>query len=244
MDEIRVAVVNWSGLEDNEVLDGINALQRQLDEDFGPAWRVDATLVPWPGRIARAGYWGLVLLDQSSPERSSEHEALSVYGNLTSDGHPLTRVFIDQLRPGQDWTHLASHELLEMLVDPYRNGAVHRDAAAYHQRDGQPFHVYAQRVCDPCAAYADGYELDGHVVSDFVCPAWFGGWLPADRKDVRGKIDYAFQLLPGGSIGVVDPSTSEWRVLHSDGSLRTPPEEPPVGWLGAERSLHKPTWGP
>jgi hypothetical protein len=235
VDAIRVAVVNWSGRPDQEVRAGITALQRQLDEDFGPVWGVDGTLVPWPGRIERPGYWGLALLDQHSPEGSHEHDALSVYGHLTSDGHPLARVFVDQLRPGQDWTHLASHELLEMLVDPYRNAAVYRD------QDGHSLRVYARRVCDPCADYSDGYEVDGHIVSDFVCPAWFGGWLSGDRKDVRGKIDYAFELLAGGSIGVVDPPTPGWRVLHSDGSLHAPPTEPAVGWLG---TLEKAGWGP
>lgn len=235
MNAIRVAVVNWSDITDQEVLSGLVALQGQLDEDFGPAWDVDATLMPSPGTVRRPGHWGLALLDRRSPYGTLQQEALGVYGHLTTDGHPLARVFVDQLLPGQHWTHLASHELLEMLIDPSGNAAVYRD------QDGQPFRVYAKRVCDPCAGYSDGYERDGYVVSDFVYPAWFGGWLPGYQKDVRGKIDDAFELLPDGSIAVVDPSTSEWRVLYGDGSLHAPPGEPPVGVLGVGEKVG---WGP
>jgi hypothetical protein len=32
----------------------------------------------------------------------------------------MARVMVDQLEPGQDWTLVASHELLEMLADPDR----------------------------------------------------------------------------------------------------------------------------
>lgn len=235
MNAIRVAVVNWSGLPDDDVLDGIKALQRQLDEDFAPRWGIDATLVPWRGRIEGPGYWGLVLLNGHTPKSAGDaYDALSVYGHITSDGHPLARVFVDKLGPRQPWTHLASHELLEMLVDPYRYAAVYRE-------DGEPYRMYARRVCDPCAAYSDGYDLNGHIVSDFVCPAWFGGLVPDERKDERGKIHQAFELLIGGSIGVVDPSTSKWEVLHSDGSVGPPPVEPPGGTLGFVDKLG---WGP
>src|SRR5262245_52739872 len=162
MNAIRVAVVNWSGMPDSEVLAGTIALQQQLDEDFAPAWHIDAILVQWPGWLRGPGYWGLVLLNNRIPATAGQaHEALGIYGHLTSYRYPLARVFVDQVAPDQSWTHLASHQLLEMLVDPYRTAAVYRE-------DGQPYRVFARRVCDPC--HLDSYYKDGHTVSNFVRP--------------------------------------------------------------------------
>jgi len=219
MSAIQVAVVNLCGLSDPEVVDGMGALQQQLDQDFAPVWGMDATLVQWRPHVQSPDHWGLVLLNgAATPSDGDEYAALWIYGHFTSHRHPLARVFVDQRHPGEDWTHLASHELLEMLVDPGRNAAVYREG-------GNPYHVYARRVCDPCAAYLDGYERSGHIVSDFVCPAWFGGFMPLDPMDEQGKIQQEFELRTGGSVGVVDPANGKWAVLDSSDHLATPPVE-------------------
>jgi hypothetical protein len=237
MDAIQVAVVNWTDLGESDVLGGIAALQRQVDADFGPTGRIEARLVPWSGREPNPDVWGLVLLDWRSHPGSPGRQALDHYGHHTSGGHPLARVFLDQLLPGQQWTHLASHELLEMLVDPHRSAAVYRDGG------GDPFRVYARRVCDPCAGYSYGYEVNGCAVSDFVHPSWFGG--RGSRKDERGRIGRPFEVLPDGWIGVIDPASWTWRALHSDGSTQPRPEERPEGTLGLGFSpVRKPGWGP
>jgi hypothetical protein len=209
MDAIRVAVVNWTHLDDTDVRSGVDALQEQLHEDFAPVWKVDADLEPIPSEVGHVwtGYWGLVLLDRRlGHEGSLRGDAPNHYGHRTSDGHPLARVFIDTVGTGQDWTRLASHELLEMLVDPDGNGTVVRVSSV------PPSHLYAKRVCDPCAADSDGYQRRGRQVSDFVHPAWFGSALSGftGTFDQRDLVSGPFTALAGGSLHVVDVATPPW----------------------------------
>jgi hypothetical protein len=211
MDAIRVAVVNWTDLEEEEVRRGVAALQEQVRYDLAPAWNVDAdlTVVPSERDTAWPGFWGLVLLDR----RTSDPLQLEHYTKgRTNDGHPLACVFVDD---SEAWTHLASHELLEMLVDPDRCGAVYRPS------ESRPFRLYARRICDPCASPDDGYRRSGRPVSDFVYPAWFGSQVLGDtrRFDQRQRIDAAFEVRPGGTIAYLDVATRPWPDLPGGDGL-------------------------
>ena len=207
MDAIRVAVVNGTHLDDDDVRTGVRALQAQLDQDFGPAWQVDATLevVPSGPSYSWQDAWGLVLLDrrlrdEKGPqgEETEQSLALRTYEDAqsTPGGHPLASVFVDDVATGEDWTHLASHELLEVLIDPDGRGAV------FVMTTPPSFHLYAKRVCDPCAAHGDGYERYGRQVCNFVHPAWFGGATLGHTTtfDQQGSIDGPFQTRPDCSI--------------------------------------------
>src|ERR1700730_11709782 len=116
MEPIEVAVVNQSStLTDEDVAGGLAALQKQVSEDFAPVWHIDARLRFVGGDCLRAKYpnaWGLILVDSTDDRRQLG------YHDLTSSGLPLSTVFVRDVPEGQDWTHAASHELLEMLADP------------------------------------------------------------------------------------------------------------------------------
>ena len=75
------------------------------------------------------------------------------------------------------WTVTLSHELLEMLADPWINWCAQGD-------DGK---IYALEVCDAVEADRMGYEIDGVLVSDFITPSWFEP-THADRVDFKGRI--------------------------------------------------------
>src|SRR2546430_7126737 len=165
---IRVAIVYRTSLDEADVRSGVGALRVQLHEDFAPACHIDAELELVAGGLGagRPGCWELVLLDKPLPD-----DARHALGNRTKAGHPLVPVLIDNLEPGHDWTHWASHALLEMLVDPDATAAVVR---VDRRTDPPTEEVYAKRICDPCAAYSDGYQRLRRQVSNFVHPAWFG----------------------------------------------------------------------
>jgi hypothetical protein len=219
MKAIQIAVVNASGLTDEDVAQGIVALQRQVSEDFAPVWGVDAELhlVTREEALASAKFpdrWGLVLEDHELVTAELGNHVRG-YHDRTSAGLPIARVMVDQLEPGQDWTLVASHELLEMLADPDCNASVFRHP------DATTTLFYAREVSDPCAAYDDGYEKCGRIVSDFVFPAWFQPASPtrgATRFDERGLIDEPFKVRPHGYIGVFQPSTGSW-VLQTFGGI-------------------------
>jgi hypothetical protein len=220
MRPIQIALVNASHLSDADVADGLGALQRQVREDFAPVWHVDAELqlvtsdqvqatraharvhCEHPPDCARRACWALVLLDDGDGA-----QALRGHHDLTYHGLPAGRVLVDRLASGQDWTHVASHELLELLGDPDCN------AVAYRHPDASTALFYAREVCDPVAAYTNGYEKCGRWVSDFVFPAWFSPLAPGfevNRFDERGLVTEPFEVLSGGYIGVFDAAIAAW----------------------------------
>lgn len=214
---IKVAVVNQcTALSDKDVAAGVAAIQKQVSRDFAPVWNVDARL-----RVVGRGeastklpdHWGLVLAD----DRGLTDQL--GYHQLTSAGLPMGVVHVRSIPTGRDWTHTASHELLEMLTD------ADSDLAVCIRADGGAYRVYAREVCDPCAAYDDGYAVDGRWVSDFVFPQWFQPDAlthPRDpgangRFDERGLIRGPFELRPGGYIGLLDQDAQRWRLVgHLD----------------------------
>ena len=219
MKSIQIAVVNASSLADDDVADGLVALQRQVSDDFAPVWGVDAELHLVTKEHAFCGakypdHWGLVLEDHELVTSQLGNETRG-YHDRTSAGLPIARVMVDQLPAGQDWTFVASHELLEMLADPDCNMAVFRHP------DANTIVFYAREISDPTAGYEDGYEKCGRTVANFVFPAWFSASSPtrgATRFDERGLIDAPFTVRPHGYIGVFDPTTSSWVIQKYGGS--------------------------
>src|SRR5262245_4075054 len=231
METISVAVVNAAhDLDDDDVASGVEALQEQVLRHFGPAWGVSAELTQVRGSSRREqrrpdpearqrfrGHWGLVLVDDGP----AAHEL--GFHDLTASGLPMARVLVRRAaEQGRDWTHAASHELLEMLADPCL------DRVAYHQPDASTVRFYAVEVCDPCASVDDGYELEGRSVSNFVLPAWFhdgpcAGAAPQQpRLDWRNLTVRSLQTRPGGYVGVFDTIARAWTIEGAppDGELR------------------------
>ena len=199
MADIKVAVINASSvLTDAEVAAVVPALQTQVTRDFAPAWGVPAEIRFVPtGQKPMAEEWWLVILD------NSDTAGALGYHDLTDQGLPLSKVFAgaDQTY-GVNWTVTASHELLEMLVDPNINLTVFEQGPTGAR-------LYAYEVCDACEADDFGYEIDGKLMSDFVLPAWFESFrAPGSTPfDFRNQIDAPLRLLRGGYIGVNDISS-------------------------------------
>lgn len=200
MDPIRVAVVDWTGRDEDDLLTGVEALRQQVRLDFAPVWRVEADLVPVPARPGTSwpGCWGLVLVEPDGRDADRYQRP------ATADGHPLAVVRV--AAGDRDWTLRASHELLELLADPDGTGAV---------RSASGTRLYAKRVCDPCAAAEHGYRRGGRLVSDFVYPAWFRDGDPGSgsRLDHASRLHEPLQALAGCSIGFVDATSSAWQYL-------------------------------
>src|SRR5271154_5664829 len=115
MSHFQVAVLNQSSVvSDTAVQAAMAALQQQVSTDFASVWGIDADLsfidsqsTPGPGQ------WWLVILD------NSDQAGALGYHDLTDEGLPLGKVFAQtDLEYNELWTVTASHELLEMLVDP------------------------------------------------------------------------------------------------------------------------------
>jgi hypothetical protein len=135
----------------------------------------------------------LILTDDTDiPPVSGYHNVTPAgvpYPN-TPDGIPYGKVFINTTRHyGEKWTITASHELLEMLVNPY---AV---TASYVPFDDHTGIFYSLEICDPVAPDLCGYEVNGVDVSDFVFPEWFSPFLAQPQPNQPSKqVDYCRRL--------------------------------------------------
>ena len=234
---IPVAIVNGSSaVHDSDVQDLVAALQIQVNRDFAPIWGRDAQLALTPLNAAiPAGTWQLLIAN------NSDQAGDLGYHELTVNGDPLGKVFAqDDINNGNSWTATASHELLEMLADPWINECVQNN-----KPDGS-IRFYAMEVCDACEDDQFGYKVaipsgKSILVSDFVRPSWFQPREPAPY-DFQNKIKAAFQILQNGYIGYLDAqSESGWQQLN--GKLSNPSKAAQIKAKPGQRR-HKRSIGP
>lgn len=104
-------------LTDGQVEAILPALQKQVGDDFKAYWEVDCTLIFLAkDQPITAGWWQIAVVD--NPDQAG---ALG-YHELTSQGTPLGKIFANlDLDSDSSWTATLSHELLEMLADPWIN---------------------------------------------------------------------------------------------------------------------------
>jgi len=155
-----IAVTNASTcLTDAQAEAVLPALQKQVSDDFKAYWELDCTLTFLAGgELLTRGWWQIVIVD--NPDQAG---ALG-YHEMSTTGTPLGKVFAKlYIESGSSWTATLSHELLEMLADPWINWcAVGKDSK-----------IYALKVCGAVEDDRLGYEIDDVLVSDFITPAWF-----------------------------------------------------------------------
>jgi hypothetical protein len=99
---------------------------------------------------------------------------------------PYARVFTDV--GGPEWQVTLTHELFEMLADPY----IVRSARADR--------LYLVEVADPVEAYWY-YRLGNVAISDFVGPDWYTG---GHYFDFMHLVTKPHQLLRGGYVSYWD----------------------------------------
>lgn len=227
---VDVAVVNrgtvWTDAQAAAVT---AALAIQVNRDFAAAWGLNCTLT-YVGlkETAPASHWWLTLLD------TSDQQGALGYHDMTPAGLPLGKAFLKTtVTDGGTPSIVASHELLEMLADPWISDTV---------MNGQGNRLYAREVCDACEDDQFGYEIGDISVSDFVTPAWFEPLRAAHSYDHRGHITAGpFALIAGGYIGYMDIQGGGWQQLTADRAWR-PQYRAHLGTRRERRTVAKDFW--
>lgn len=196
-DAHQVAVLNrCSVVSDADVKAIVAALQVQASRDFAKVWGIDAklTFIPKTQTTGWQGKWQLVFLDTSD-----EANALG-YHDLSPEGLPLGKVFAkSDLQYGAAVSVTASHELLEMLLDPYISLCAEDPARGV---------FVAYEASDAVEADELGYRINGVTVSDFVTPEFFdptAAGRSGEKFSFRENVRAPFQLAPGGYESVYVP---------------------------------------
>jgi hypothetical protein len=212
-----IAFVNHSTVPEvaAELPAAIQALQQQVTYDFEPHWNAGATLLlvddTPSGKAGELnakqvvstlppGAWLMTILDDTS------QAGILGYHTLDTKKRPIGFVFAKtDVEAGLSWTVTASHELLEMLGDPYANLAVQI------KQDGT---ALAYETADAVEDDSFGYTIGSTLVSDFVLPSWFIARSPGPW-DFKGHCTGPLQLLKGGYIGVWVPGKG-WTQATAD----------------------------
>jgi hypothetical protein len=216
---VHVALVDMSDTIDaSELAEVAGALNEQVQADIAPAWKVAATVGAYPS--PPQGTWCLEL-----------HETIEQEGAAGFHSNKLGQPFAQIALADGDWTVTASHELVEMLVDPF--GSRLHTAAALKGWAGSSARVwYLWEPGDPCEEIH--YEVGGVPMSDFVLPSFYRssprGSLAAYSH--TGAVTEPLQILDGGYISFIDPATeTAWQRFVVQGKVIDKELKPPGGRL-------------
>ncbi|HET6246629.1 MAG TPA: hypothetical protein VFE47_02935 [Tepidisphaeraceae bacterium] len=218
MSVIQVGLVDkGSGLDPSLVQAAAAALNIQVMRDLPQYWNVSATVryLPDPKKIP-VGVWPVFLVPRLPPGEGGVH--------LDKKNQPYSLVIGT---PGNnDWTIDASHETIEMLVDPSGN-RMQTSRAIEIEGNGVQDAVgefgYLVEACDPCEANQYAYSIQGIAVSDFITPHFYDPVATSGtRYSFGGNIQRPRQILPGGYISFTNPSANDWEQIL---------------WLGARPQL-------
>ena len=169
------------------------ALQKQVTRDLAPHWDVDGTVDGFATlEDVPPGYWPIVIRDDIGVDAAGVH--------CDQTGQPMALVTSDT-----DWPITASHEVLEMLVDPFGNTTIAGTSVA-----GDSGRVeYLVEVADPVSDKS--YHVNGVKVSDFYTRHYFDP-VPAAGVpySFAGNLSGPRQILEGGYLTWFEPIDGQW----------------------------------
>lgn len=175
------------------------ALQKQAVRDLGPLWNVAATVDAFQAlEDVPLDYWPVVIRDDID-------YAGAAGIHLDEDGQPFALVTASD---DEDvWSLTASHEVIEMLVDPFGNRLVAGDSPKPDQGRVQ----FLVEACDPSEDRRYAYSVNGVLVSDFYTPHYFDPVAaPGVRYSYTGALTAPRQVLVGGYLSWQDLQTRHW----------------------------------
>jgi hypothetical protein len=199
-----VALVTESNkVSSSDLMKVSSALQKQATRDLAPIWEVNASVDPFDKlEDVPDGVWPMIIMDDIGfPGAAGIH--------LDRDGQPFA--LITAATELDRWALTASHEMCEMLVDPFGKKQVTGDSP----KPGQDRVSFLVEVCDPSEAADFAYSVNGILVSDFYTPHFFD---PVKAEGVRysftGHITAPRKVLRGGYLSWTDPVSNHlWQEM-------------------------------
>ena len=161
-----------------------SVLQKQLDKQYTPIWGIGAEIE----LEVSDSDMDLILKDNT--------DVVGALGYHVYEGYnkPTAFIFVKtSMDDGFPYSAVASHELLEMLTNPFVN--LFANASA---NDGGIFFTkfIFREICDAVEEYT--YQIDNTWVSDFVTPYWFYESESGNKYDYLGKLTSPLTVGEGG----------------------------------------------
>jgi len=189
----------------DEIMRVSAALQRQATRDLYPIWSIQATVDGFAAESdVPPGYWKIRVMDKIPQKNAGGF-------HFDKQGQPEADVLWSPT-----WSLAASHECLEMLVDPFG----HQTAAGPSPNPKQGRVNFLLEICDPCEGAAFAYTINTGTpnevkVSDFYTPEYFAPVLSSGvRYSFGGSIRAPRQVLTGGYLSWSNPADGHiWQLF-------------------------------
>jgi hypothetical protein len=213
----HVAIVSLtSDVSTRSLLQAAAAVQKQITRDFIPYWDLRATVDAFEDLSSVPSDYRPVIVFGAPDELMSrlefaigEQQAQQLLDDFERErlsglhSNTFTREPFSLVRASDIWSVTLSHEVLEMIADPFGNRLI----AAAHPLDPSQRVKYLVEICDPCQAM--WYPVNGVPVSDFYTPRFFDPvQVDQSRYSFTGAIELPLQILEGGFLSWIDPSDS------------------------------------
>ena len=172
------------------------ALQKQATRDLGPIWNIEATVDAFTKlKDVPGGYWPIIIKEKiDDPAAAGYH--------TDKYRQPFSLVKFEE-----GWPLTCSHEMCEMLVDPFGSRMVTSGSI----KEGQGRVNYLVEVCDPSEDDIFSYSVNGIMLSDFYTPYYL---YPVTALSIKYSFTRAItktkQVLKGGYLSWLDPNTAKW----------------------------------
>jgi hypothetical protein len=209
MSVIQVGLADKTNSIDKDLMQAVAAaLTIQVTRDLTQFWNIQATVTYLPdAKKIPASVWPVFLVKSLPPGEGGFH--------MDKHNQPYAEVIASA--GSDEWTIDASHETLEMLVDPSGNRLQPSTSIEIKNGkivDGTGEFAYLVEACDPCEADNFGYGIQGVAVSDFLTPHFYEPTVtPGTRYSFTGAIKAPRQILPGGYISWVNQQADEIQQL-------------------------------
>lgn len=210
---VHVALVDDTQSIDRAALNEVaGALSEQVQADFAPIWHVNATVGAYDK--APDNTWCIRI-----QAKLDEPGALGYHTDVN-------HVPVSYVEDTPGWPATVSHELLEMLADPW-GSRLHRarlPQGIEHQAEQLGLHSehsfvhYLLEVCDPCERMS--YEVGGVPLSDFLHPTWYrSNPTPQPSYSQAAGCIYPRQVAAGGYVSFA-VGNHWWQVFEVSGALQ------------------------
>jgi hypothetical protein len=189
-------IAETAKIKDDELRRVEKVLQKRMRRDVARIWNIGTTIQSYRDQKEIADAWPIIVRDDiQQPGAASYHS--------DKKGKPFAMVAYTQ-----DWPFMASHDLLEMVIDPLANRFVSGPNPLPRKGKGEV--NFLVEVCDPCADPANGYELDGFRMADFCTQEYYNSRSAKGPFSFNKAVSKPFQVLRNGYLTWRDPTSGHW----------------------------------
>lgn len=202
---MKIAVISEVSLIQFDYLQKVClAIQKQLDQHFVKSWAKTAQITAFKSLAEIPAEYNVITV------KSNISVKLDGFHGVDDSGKPY-----GEIKYWQRWTYTLSHEVLEMVHNPYLK-EFRKNPSIIDPNTENP--LFVEEVAD--ATDGKGYFIDGIEVSNFITPYWYDIVKTDGRKyDYLGLLTAPRQLYEGGYVSWLSVTNEYYQAQKTKGIL-------------------------